>query len=361
MALLLTPGPLSTSYLVKRVGMKDMGSREQEFVDTIAEIRKQLLEIADIGREYDTILMQGSGTMGVESVINTIHSRKNDKVLVVENGLSGERIKNLCIKGNISHINLKYPYDDTFKILDIYNHLEVDPTITSVAVVHSETTSGLINPVEDLGRMLVDRYPKINYIVDGMSSFGGVPIDIKGSGINYLISSSNKCIQGLPGFSFVIANKEHLNERGIHAQTLSLDLKDQWEYMNKTGQFRFTPPVQSILSFNQAIKELKWEGGIKARYNRYNECQKYLSQGMEAMGFELYIRKNIQGPIITTFKEPKNFDFNKFYGNLHQKGYTIYNGKLREKTFRVGNIGHINKGDIHNFHKAVKCVLGKKK
>ena len=207
--------------------------------------------------------------------------------------------------------------------------------------------------------MLKDRFPKVNYVVDAMSSFGGVPIDIKSSNINYLISSSNKCIQGLPGFSFILANTVHLKENGHHAKTLSLDLKDQWEYMGKTGQFRFTPPVQSLLAFNQAIKELKWEGGVNARYKRYSECQKLLSRGMENLGFEPYLKRNIQGPIITTFKEPRNFNFHNFYHGLHKKGFTIYNGKLKEKTFRVGNIGHINKGDIHKFHGAVKCLIKK--
>lgn len=356
MSLLLTPGPLTTSPLVKQYSMVDMGSRDDKFINIISNIRQRLWELSDVNdSKYDTILMQGCGTMGIEAVLNSIHHPQHDKVLIVENGVYGERMAKICQRSRIPYDVLKYDYVDPIRVVDVFDKLEQDKKITSLALVHSETTTGLLNPVEDIGKMLADRYPHINYIVDAMSSFGGVPLDIKGSNINYMISSSNKCIQGIAGFSFIIANTQHLIEKGNNAQTLSLDIKDQWEYMRKTNQFRFTPPVQSLIGFEQALMELEMEGGIQARNNRYRENQMELSRGMCEIGFKTLLPQNkFQGPIITTFKEPNGFKFDQFYKRLKSQGFTIYNGKLHINTFRVGSIGHVFKKDMIRFNNAVK-------
>ncbi len=357
MSVLLTPGPLTTDQTIRNACPYDMGSHENKFIDILNNIRGNLLEIANLkATKYDSILMQGCGTMGIESVINsTIPS--TGKILIIRNGAYGDRIKNICIKNNLKYICLDYEWDTSVNVEDVKKILIENPDITVVTLVHSETTTGILNNLQEVGQIVKDHNSNISYIVDAMSSFGGIPIDVEKSNINYLISSSNKCIEGLPGFSFIIANTEHLKEEGNHARTLSLDLKAQWEQFRKNGEFRFTPPVQSLLSFNRALKELKMEG-VDTRHKRYIERQQTISNNMEEIGFRPYLRKEVQGPIITTFRNPIDFNFEEFYNNLCKEGYVIYSGKVvKENTFRIGNIGHIQKSDIYGLKLGVKRVL----
>ncbi|MGZ9235508.1 MAG: 2-aminoethylphosphonate--pyruvate transaminase, partial [Anaerolineales bacterium] len=226
------------------------------------------------------------------------------------------------------------------------------------AAVHCETTTGIINPIDTYGE-IIKRHGRV-YIVDAMSSFGAYPIDLNACGIDYLISSSNKCIEGIPGFSFILANQERLEATRGYARSLSLDLLAQWEGLERDGQFRFTPPVQAILAFYQALLELENEGGIAARRVRY--CQNYdlTLSAMQKMGFRAYLKPENQGYIITSFYYPDhpNFDFQNFYARLSQKGHVIYPGKLSHANcFRIGHIGRLGIADVRALLAAVSETL----
>jgi 2-aminoethylphosphonate-pyruvate transaminase len=238
--------------------------------------------------------------------------------------------------------------------------LKSDPSITHVAVIHCETTTGIINPIEEYGRIV--KAHNCIYIVDAMSSFGAYPIDLKTCGIDFLISSSNKNIEGVPGFSFVLARMEAFNaakELGL-ARTLSLNLVDQWEGLESDGQFRFTPPIHSILAFHQALIELEQEGGVKARGTRYRKNYETTLSSMQKMGFKTYLKPEDQGYIITSFYYPDhpNFNFQQFYERLSEKGHVIYPGKLSHADcFRIGHIGRIGISDVRNLMSAIAKTL----
>ena len=236
--------------------------------------------------------------------------------------------------------------------------LDADPAITHVAMVHSETTSGILNDIEAVGRV-VKEIGRV-FIVDAMSSFGGVDIPVKDWGIDFIISSANKCIQGVPGFSFIIARRDLLEESAGKARSLSLDLYDQWKTMEVDGKWRFTSPTHVILAFAQAMKELEEEGGIEARSRRYTENNRLLIEKMGEMGIRPYIDSTHQGPIITTFFYPEecHFTFSQMYEYIKDRGYAIYPGKVTEaETFRIGNIGEIYKEDIEKVCAIMKEFL----
>lgn len=358
-SLLFTPGPLTTSRTVKEAMLEDMGSRDHVFVNAVKETRSELLRLAHVSKEenYECIIMQGSGTFGIESVISSVIG-KDDVLLILVNGAYGERIVKMANIHQLNHRVLRFEEDEIVTPEATENFLKDNAGITHVACIHSETTTGLFNPVELIGNVC----KKFNavFIVDAMSSFGGVEMDIKKMGIDFLVSSSNKCIEGVPGFAFVICKKnELLKSKGL-AKTLSLDLYDQWAALEASGQFRFTPPTLSIMAFRQAIKELDEEGGIKAREERYKKNKKILDEGMGALGFKEYLAKDIQGHIITSFLYPEdeNFNFENFYNQLNEKGFVIYPGKLsKTNAFRIGNIGQIFPEDVEALIVAVKEVM----
>jgi 2-aminoethylphosphonate-pyruvate transaminase len=356
---LFTPGPLNTKFSVKEAMLHDMGSRDKEFLEIVKEIRQELLSIAGVTPEdgYDTVLMQGSGSFGVESVISTAIPQ-NGHLLLLTNGAYGDRMKQMAEVYGIKTTTLKYRENVVPPMEDAENILVKDETITHIAIVHCETTTGIFNNIEGIG-LLAKKYNKV-YFVDAMSSFGAVPIDLKALDIDFLVSSSNKCIEGVPGFSFVIAKTKTLESCKGLARTVSLDLYSQWIDLKKNNQFRFTPPIQTILAFHQAIEELKNEGGIEKRAERYLGNYQRLIEGTEALGLQTYLDKKNQGYIITSFLFPEhlNFDFILFYEKLHQRGQVIYQGKLSDTNcFRVGNIGQLYLQDIENLLTAIKDVL----
>lgn len=360
---LFTPGPLNTRISVKEAMLHDMGSRDKEFLEIVKEIRSELLSIAGVTHEdgYDTVLMQGSGTFGVESVISTAIPDYGH-LLLLTNGAYGDRINQMTKVYGIKTTTLKYKENIVPPTVEAEDILFKDETITHVAIVHCETTTGIFNDIHGIGQ-LAKKYNKV-YIVDAMSSFGAVPIDIQALDIDFLISSSNKCIEGVPGFSFVIAKTETLKNCIGQARTVSLDMYSQWIDLQKNNQFRFTPPIQSILAFNQAIKELKLEGGIERRAQRYIQNYRRLIEGTEALGLKTYVDKKDQGYIITSFLFPEheNFDFTVFYEKLHHRGQVIYQGKLSDTNcFRIGNIGQLYLEDIDNLLFAMKSVFAEMK
>jgi len=360
--LLFTPGPLNTSATVKAAMMRDLGSRDGEFVMTVREIRARLLRLggarsADGTCEYECVLMQGSGTFGIESVISSaVHSE--GKLLVLINGAYGRRIAQMARVHGIETETLDTPENRKVSANAVAERLAASTDISHVAVVHCETTTGIVNPIEGIGAVVEDAGAV--YIVDAMSSFGAIPVDLSSARIDFLISSANKCIQGVPGFAFVLARRSKLLEARGRARTLSLDLHAQWAGLESDGQFRFTPPTHALLAFHQALLELEAEGGPAGRATRYRANQTALMSGMTEMGFEPYLAPEDQSFIITAFRYPRGprFSFDNLYQRLSQMGFIIYPGKLTtEPCFRIGTIGHLSPPDITALLEAMGRVL----
>lgn len=249
---LLTPGPLTTSLEVKAAMLRDYSTWDEDYKNICQDIRKKLLDIANLDHDtYTCVFIQGSGTFGVEAMITSLVG-KSDKALIISNGKYGERIIEIADRAGLNYIEYKCPYDELPNLDEIEDIIDREDDISHVVMVHLETTTGILNNVKDIGE-LVKKHKKI-FLVDGMSSFGGVEIDFKN--IDSLVSSSNKCIEGIPGFSFIFVKKELLESCKGKASTLSLDLYDQYEDM-KDGKWRFTSPVHVALAFNQALKEFQ--------------------------------------------------------------------------------------------------------
>jgi len=343
---LLTPGPLTTSRMVKEEMLFDRCTWDDEYKQITQKIRGQLLEIAVASPQvYTTVLLQGSGSYGVEAVLTTA-IKKDDKCLIITNGAYGERIVSMANYLNIHYVVHSIPYNNIPDVQEIRNILDNNQDITHMAMVHCETTTGILNPLEDIAG-IAKEYGKI-LIVDAMSSFGGMEIHVQELGIDYLISSANKCIQGVPGFCFVLAKLEKLVACQGNARSLSFDLYDQWQHMDQDGKWRFTSPTHVVAAFSKALDELALEGGVPARYKRYLANNNLLRQKLSNIGIEAYIKKEFQAPIITTFLFPnRDFNFNHFYHYVKERGFVMYPGKLTEiNTFRIGNIGEIYEEDI---------------
>ncbi len=356
--LLFTPGPLNTAGSVKSAMLHDLGSRDTLFIEAVREIREELLRIAGLenGQGYEAIIMQGSGTFGIESVISSAIPREGVLLLII-NGQYGERMARMAAVHQLDVIELRYEEHEIPRMEDVSIMLKEHPGISHVAIVHCETTTGILNPIEKIGQLIHSAGKR--YIVDAMSSFGAIPVRLPETGISFLISSSNKCIEGVPGFSFILAEKEALEECRHRARTVSLDLYAQWEGLESNGQFRFTPPVQVLMAFRQAQKELEQEGGAGERWKRYRENHRILLKGMKELGFDTYIDDNLQAPIITTFLNPRDpaFDFRKFYEELNRRDCVIYPGKLtRVNSFRIGNIGQLYPDHIRKLLAAISEV-----
>lgn len=356
---LFTPGPLTTSRTVKQAMLRDLGSRDREFIDTVRRVRAGLLDLAGVSRErgFEVVLMQGSGTFGVESVIGSVVP-PGGKLLVVINGAYGERIARIASVLKIDTALLRFPEDTPPSAADVDQTLARDPGITAVAVVHCETTTGIMNPVEEIGRAVRKR--DAVYFVDSMSAFGAVRFDFEACGIDYLVSSANKCIEGVPGFSFAICRRDALVATEGWARSLSLDLLAQWRGLEANGQFRFTPPTHAILAFDQALRELEAEGGVEGRARRYRANYECLVEGMRKLGFREHLKPELQGSIITSFRYPDDpaFVFDEFYDRLGARGFVIYPGKVSDADcFRIGNIGRIFEADVRGLLAAVRETM----
>ena len=356
--LLLTPGPLSTSGTVREAMLQDWCTWDKDYNEGIVSpIRKGLLALAGLDeREYTDVLLQGSGTYCVEATIGAT-VRPTDKLLILANGAYGERMARIADYYGIHYVLVSLRETELVTGDVARKALEAHPDVTHLSMVHSETTTGLLNPIEEVAEVIRGR--GITFIVDAMSSFGGIPIDIKGLGIDFLVSSANKCIQGVPGFGFIIARKDKLMATKGNARSLSLDIYAQWETMERGhGKWRFTSPTHVVRAFYQAMKELNDEGGISARYERYRRNHRTLVDGMRSLGFETLLPDEAQGPIITSFLYPSaDFDFASFYERLKAKGFVIYPGKISHAdTFRIGNIGDVFPEDMEALIRAIKEI-----
>jgi len=356
--LLLTPGPLSTTPTVKAVMMRDWCTWDDDYNNLVQALRTDLVTLATDTPGYTSVLMQGSGTFCVESVIGSVIP-DDGKLLVPVNGEYGKRMAEIGRRLRIETVVHDSGEVDPPDLARLDRTLADDPDITHVAVVHSETTTGMLNPVKEIGR-IVKQHNRI-YIVDAMSSFGGIPMDMAEIGADFLVSSANKCIQGVPGFGFVIARRAVLELCTDPARSLSLDLYDQWHEMEtKNGKWRFTSPTHTVRAFVQALQELRDEGGVDARYARYSENHRVLVEGMNRLGFQCLLTEAYQSPIITSFLNPDQPDYNfkRFYDALKSRGFVIYPGKVSiADTFRIGHIGDVNPDDIRRLLTAIDATI----
>ncbi|RBP79038.1 2-aminoethylphosphonate--pyruvate transaminase [Marinomonas rhizomae] len=356
---LLTPGPLSTSDSVKEVMLKDWCTWDDDYnLEVVQKIRKGLVALAGADTDYTAVLMQGSGTASVESVLGSVMD-ENSKLLVVDNGAYGARIAEITgyLKIPTQVIELGEQGVPDAQAIDAL--LAADASITHVAMVHCETTTGMLNPLEAVTKVVKQKGRIM--IVDAMSSFGGIPIDVQGLGIDFLISSANKCIQGVPGFGLVIARKQALEECQGRARSLALDLYAQWKCMEDNhGKWRFTSPTHTVRAFDQAMSELDQEGGVAKRHQRYIKNQTILVEGMQALGFKCLLDRSLHSPIITSFLSPnhKDYQFKTFYEKLKEQGFVIYPGKVSNADcFRIGTIGHVFPQDIEQLIVAVEKAM----
>ncbi len=351
---LLTPGPLTTAYSVKQAMLRDWGSWDADFRAMTAELRRGLLALAgDVRGEYDCVPIQGSGSFCVEAMLGSFVP-KDGKVLVLANGAYGLRAAQ-----TMQYLGRPYTLIDKGDYLPPRGHevaaaLDADPRITHVLAIHCETSSGILNPVAEISEAVYSRGRKL--LVDSMSAFGAIPLEASHIRYEAMVSSANKCIEGVPGFGFVIAKKMELEAAKGNSHSLSLDIHAQWTTMEKTGQWRFTPPTHVVAAFIEALKMHEAEGGVAARGARYERNRDVMVAGMRELGFETLLSNQWLSPIIVTFFCPAdpNFVFSRFYDLMKDKGFIIYPGKLTVvDSFRVGCIGRM---DEHVMRRVVEAA-----
>ncbi len=348
---LLTPGPLTTAFSTKEAMLKDWGSWDADFRAMTRSMREQLLAIAgDTKGEFTCVPMQGSGSFSVEAMLGTFVP-KDGKALVLANGAYGLRAAE-----TMRYLGRAYTLIDKGDYMpprgdEVAAALDADPSITHVVAIHCETSSGILNPVAEISEAVYARGRKL--LIDSMSAFGALPLDVNQIRYEAMVSSANKCIEGVPGFGFVIARKTELEAAKDNSHSLALDLHAQWAYMEKTGQWRYTPPTHVVAAFLEALRLHDQEGGVAGRGARYARNRDVMVEGMRDLGFETLLKDRWLSPIIVTFFSPAdpNFVFSTFYDLMKAKGFIIYPGKLTVvDSFRVGCIGRM---DEHVMRKVV--------
>lgn len=364
--LLLTPGPLTTTARVKRAMRRDWGSRDDEFTELTNRIRRDILAIAGAApepggkppaAEYRCVPLQGSGTFAVEAMIASLVAPE-DGIVILANGAYGTRMAEICARLRLRHHVLDFPDDCPLDPARVRAALAERPDLRFVAMVHCETTSGLLNPVEAIADLCRDAGRPL--LIDAMSSFGALPCDAGRLGFAALAASSNKCLQGVPGLSFVICRTDHLSRKDHTCPSLVLDLAAQDRQFSADGQWRFTPPTHVVAALAEALAELAEEGGPEARRARYDANCTALLEGMAGLGFSPALKPQYQAPIIVSFVQPADawFDFETFYARLKDAGFAIYSGKMKAQgTFRVGVIGDVHPADIADFVAAAGRVI----
>ena len=355
--LLLTPGPLTTSAAVKQAMVHDWGSRDQGFIAINKMVLEKIVELAGGEGTHVTVPVQGSGTFAVEAMI-TSFVPKMGKLLVLINGAYGHRAKKIAEIAGRGVVSYETPEDTPPDLAKLDRLLADDKAITHVFAVHCETTSGVLNPIAETAAIVARHGRRL--LVDSMSAFGALELDARAVPYDAMASSSNKCLEGVPGLGFVVCRKAALAECKGNATTLVLDLFEQAEGFAKTGQYRSTPPIHVIVALGKAIEEHAAEGGVAGRGRRYRENAKVLIDGMRAMGFRTLLPDTLQAPIIVTFHMPTDpkFVFQRFYDGLKDRGYVIYPGKLTvADSFRIGCIGRLYPKDMQGALAAVRDVL----
>ena len=354
---LLTPGPLTTSLRTKQSMLRDWGSWDADFNSITGRVRERLLQIVHGSGTHECVPLQGSGTFSVEAAIGTLVPRTGH-VLVPQNGAYCQRIARICRVLGRRLTTIDYAENTQVAAADIERALRADPSITHVALVHCETSTGILNPLEEVAQV-VSRHDR-GLIVDAMSSFGALEIDARNTPFDAVVAASGKCLEGPPGMGFVIVRREALERCEGNCHSLALDLYDQWVYMQKTTQWRYTPPTHVVAAFDSAIAQYLEEGGLGARGARYAQNCRTLIEGMARLGLKSFLPAAIQAPIIVTFFAPDSprYVFKDFYNAVKAHGYILYPGKLTTvETFRVGCMGQLGERGIAGAVEAVGKVL----
>jgi 2-aminoethylphosphonate-pyruvate transaminase len=355
--ILLTPGPLTTSLATKTAMLRDWGSWDTSFNAVTARVRARLTAVVNGEATHVCVPMQGSGTFSVEAAVNTLVPR-NGHLLVLINGAYGKRLARLTEMMGRELSVFETAEDMPTTAADVARKLDADPSITHVALIHCETSTGILNPLAEIAEAVAQRGRRL--IVDAMSSFGAIPIDAKAVPFDALIAASGKCIEGPPGMGFVFARKSALEQSAGNSTSLSLDLYDQWTYMEKTTQWRYTPPTHVVVALDAALEQFLAAGGQPARLARYTANCETLIAGTKEMGFRPFLDSRIQAPIIVTFHAPADprYAFKAFYDKVRDKGFILYPGKLTQlETFRVGCIGAIGPDEMRHAVNAVRDAL----
>lgn len=355
--LLFTPGPLTTRLETRRAMLSDWGSREPAFIDMTAELRRRLLDVAGGRSTHCAVPLQGSGTFIVEAAIGTLVGAA-DRLLVLVNGAYGERMVEIAKRLGRKVEALRWAENQTVEPAAVDRALAENPAITHVALVQCETTSGILNPLAAVAAVVAQRQRA--FIVDAMSSFGALPLDLCDTPITAVLASSNKCLEGVPGIAFALIEQGTLERAKGVAPSLCLDLHDQWRGFESNGQWRFTPPVQVVSALVEALRFLEVEGGPAARLAHYQKNCRVLIDGMSRLGFRLFLDESVQAPIIVTFRSPANprFRFDDLYAALAARGFIIYPGKLtREESFRIGCIGALEPEDFSRLVAAIGEIM----
>ena len=355
--ILLTPGPLTISRQTKESMLRDWGSWDADFNLITARIRERLLAIVHGEGTHECVPLQGSGTFSVEAALGTLVPR-NGKVLVPQNGAYCQRILRICRVLGRAHQAIDYAENEAVRVEDVERALAADPSITHVALVHCETSAGILNPLQAIAEV-VARHGR-SLIIDAMSSFGALEIDARTMPFDAVIAASGKCLEGPPGMGFVIVRRAALEQADGNCHSLAMDLHDQWVYMKKTTQWRFTPPTHVVAAFDSAIEQYLAEGGREARGARYANNCRILIEGLAKLGLRSFLPAEIQAPIIVTFHAPaiSNYQFKAFYDAVKSRGYILYPGKLTTlETFRVGCMGQMGERGIQGAVDAVAAVL----
>jgi 2-aminoethylphosphonate-pyruvate transaminase len=351
--ILLTPGPLTTSATTKAAMFADWGSWDSAFNELTASVCRDLVDIVDAADTHVCVPLQGSGTFAVEAALGTLVPR-DGKVLVPDNGAYCQRIARILGYLGRAAVVLPFGEDRPADPAAIDAALAADPSITHVAQVHCETGTGMENPLATIAEVVAGRGRAL--IVDAMSSFGALPVDARRIRFDALVSASGKCLEGVPGMGFVIARRDTIGNSAGNAHSLAMDLHDQWVYLQRTGQWRFTPPTHVVAALRSALDQFISDGGQPARYARYRASCLALVDGLRALGLRTYLDDAVQAPIIVTFHAPADplYDFRAFYQQVRERGFILYPGKLTAvDTFRVGCIGAI---DLTTIRLAVAAI-----
>ncbi|GAB3252409.1 2-aminoethylphosphonate--pyruvate transaminase [Chitinimonas naiadis] len=355
--ILLTPGPLTTTLATKTAMLNDWGSWDSSFNALTADICKRLVALVDGGEDFVCVPLQGSGTFAVEAAIGTLLPR-DGKLLVLVNGAYGKRMAKLTeVMGRAVSV-LDFGETAPVDPAQVAARLAADPAISHVGVIYCETSTGILNPLAEIADVVVRAGKRL--IIDAMSALGALPLSAADIRFDAVIASSNKCLEGVPGMGFVLARQSSLAQSQGNAHSLSLDLHDQWRYLQQTGQWRYTPPTHVVAAFAAALEQFDAEGGRPARYARYSGNCTALIDGLRSLGLEPFLPASIQAPIIITVHAPKhaNWQFGEFYQRVKARGIVLYPGKLTEvETFRVGCIGAIGKAEMQMAIDAIARAL----
>lgn len=356
--LLLTPGPLTTRAETRAaMAERDWGSRDAAFIALTARLRRRLLALCNAGADFACVPLQGSGTFAVEAQLGTLVPR-DGRLLVLVGGAYGRRMVEMRRRMGRACAVLETPEAARPTAAAVAARLAGDATLTDVALVHCETTTGILNPLEDIAVAVAAAGRRLH--VDAMSAFGGIPVDLGRLPLHSLAASANKCLEGAPGVGFVVARSSLLAESAGNAHALSLDLHAQWAGLEADGQWRFTPPTHVLAALDRALDALDAEGGVAGRFARYWENCRALVEGMRGLGFETLLDDAVQAPVIVTFLAPADpaWRFAAFYGRLAARGFLIYPGKLAARdSFRVGCIGAFRRDAMERFVDAAGAAL----